>query len=333
MKNRLNSSDYQILTLYLVVNIMLLIIDYVGDGATTREFVIDIPVRICIVLFGVYVFINWWMPMVTKYKKPALFLLCGISTLIACGAISHQVGHLSAYQELGYVDDIMMYLIDKLKVGAFLLAFPLALILFKKYYEGQIALQKLQNSKKENELKILRAQINPHFLFNNLNTLDRLIDSDTLKAKKYIQTLSQIYRYLIQSKDAEFMELSAELQFAKNYIQLIHTSFGRDYQFNINIDTSLENKIIPTGSLQSLIENIIKHNKALENQTIISHIDIHDEFIRVSNELSKIKVESSKTGLKSLQERYQLLFDKKIEVIQNTKFFIVKIPIISFHNE
>lgn len=112
-------------------------------------------------------------------------------------------------------------------------AFPFALLLTKKFYEGQSQILKIEKQQKENELKLLRSQIDPHFLFNNLNTLDSLIDSDSEKAKEYINRLSLIYRYLIQTKDAEVMELQSEIQFAENYIFLIETRFGNDYKFTV----------------------------------------------------------------------------------------------------
>lgn len=141
-------------------------------------------------------------------------------------------------------------------------------ILIKKFYEGQQELLKTQKLQKENEVKLLRSQIDPHFLFNNLNTLDSLIDSNPAKAKEYIHRLSLIYRYLIKTKDAEVMKLSSEIEFAENYIFLIKTRFGNDYEFTIEKNISLDATLIPTGALQSLLENVVKHNKSAGKNTI-----------------------------------------------------------------
>ena len=113
---------------------------------------------------------------------------------------------------------------------------PFGLVLAKKFYEGQNKILVIEKQQKENELKLLRSQIDPHFLFNNLNTLDSLIDSDAEKAKEYINRLSLIYRYLIKTKDAEVMELSEEIELAENYIFLIKTRFENDYDFKIDCD-------------------------------------------------------------------------------------------------
>jgi two-component system LytT family sensor kinase len=110
-----------------------------------------------------------------------------------------------------------------------MVGFPLMLLLIKKFYEGQQVLVETQKQQKENELKLLRSQINPHFLFNNLNTLDSLID-----------------KYLIKTKDAEVMELANEIELAKNYIFLIQTRFGNDYESNIEKNISLADKFIPS---------------------------------------------------------------------------------------
>jgi two-component system LytT family sensor kinase len=145
-----------------------------------------------------------------------------------------------------------------------------------------------EKQRKENNLKLLRSQIDPHFLFNNLNTLDFLIDSNPEKAKEYISRLPLIYRYLIKTKDAEVMELANEIELAKNYIFLIQTRFGNDYEFNIEKNISLADKFIPTGALQNLLENVVKHNKYDGTKSIKTTIQINEGWLIITNTKSKI---------------------------------------------
>jgi LytS/YehU family sensor histidine kinase len=167
-------------------------------------------------------------------------------------------------------------------------------------------------------------------LFNNLNTLDSLIDSNPEKAKEYINRLSLIYRYLIQTKDAEVMELSEELELIKNYIFLIKTRFGNDYEFTIEENIGLHDKFIPTGALQTLLENVVKHNKSDGIDPIKTTLKINQGWIIVTNTKSKAspKNESFGTGLQNLKSRYKLLSDENIQIHNMETKFEIFIPII-----
>ena len=194
--------------------------------------------------------------------------------------------------------------------------FLLGILFTKKFYENQTELSRIQKQQKENELKLLRSQIDPHFLFNNLNTLDSLIDSNPEKAKEYINRLSLIYLYLIKTKDAEVMELSSEIKYAKNYIFLIKTRFGNDYEFAIKENTSLDAKFIPTSALQALLENVVKHNQSSGKKNITTLITIDDGWLSITNSKSELgsKEDSFGTGLENLKARYQFLSDEKVQI-------------------
>ena len=187
--------------------------------------------------------------------------------------------------------------------------FLLGLLLTKKFYESQKQILSFEKQQKENELKLLRSQIDPHFLFNNLNTLDSLIDTNSNKAKEYINRLSLIYRYLIKTKDSEVMELVEEVALARNYIFLIKTRFGDDYEFEIKEEIDLEDKFILTGAIQNLLENVVKHNKSEQGNTIKTTITIQKDRLTVLNSKSNKKSanESFGTGLENLKIRYKYL--------------------------
>jgi two-component system LytT family sensor kinase len=145
-----------------------------------------------------------------------------------------------------------------------------------------------EKQRKENNLKLLRSQIDSHLLFNNLNTLDSLVDSSPGKPKGRISRLSLIYRCLIKTKDAEVMELANEIELAKNYIFLIQTRFGNDYEFNIEKSISLADKFTPTSALQSLVENVVKHNKSDSTKSIKTTFQINESWLIITNTKSKI---------------------------------------------
>jgi LytS/YehU family sensor histidine kinase len=262
-----------------------------------------------------------------------IFALLGLFTILSIGVIERVTGFLtngSSWDKFPTTYNLILYSIFN---GADSIGLPLGILITNKFYHSQIQISKIEKQQKENELKLLRSQIDPHFLFNNLNTLDSLIDSDSDKAKEYINRLSLIYRYLIQSKDAEVMELSDELQFAENYKYLIETRFGTDYSFRFNYESDVTNKFIPTGALQALLENVVKHNKA-NNKTIVTNIVIKNDSLTVSNtKASKLNKESLGTGLQNLQSRYQLLSDRNVIIENSNTHFVVSIPIIKLSEE
>ena len=131
------------------------------------------------------------------------------------------------------------------------------------------------------------------------------------------------------------MELTKEVRFAENYIFLIKTRFAKDYDFDIKNTNSLEDKFIPTGALQAVLENVVKHNKVANNTTIKTVILIEDDWLMVTNSKSNSGTtsESLGTGIKNLKARYELLSDKKDKIIETNSEYKISIPIIKLSDE
>ncbi len=333
---RLNRTDYLLLILYYAVSSALNCIEYYNDNNTLIEYLIDIPLAIVTSFLTILIFMYWLIPtFIVRNKQYILFAILGLALLSVVGTIERITGYLTAGNDFSKLTINFNYLLGSIFSATDDIGFLFGLLLTKKFYESQVVVSNIQKQQKENELKLLRSQIDPHFLFNNLNTLDALIDSDSEKAKEYINRLSSIYRYLIQTKDAEVMELAEELKLAKNYIFLIETKFGHDYEFVIEEHSSMDDKFIPTGALQTLLENVVKHSKPISAKTIKTVIQMEDQWLTVTNEKTnnKSNQESFGTGLENLRSRYQLLSDQKIEVKEDEKTFTVSIPVIGLSNE
>lgn len=331
MNTKLNKSDYVILGIFYLISAMLNVFDYLDQNATLIEYLIDIPMYVITSCLGVLIYMYFIIPRFLIQKKNyILFAVFGLLVITSIGVIERVVGFAtgnndwSKFPELG---NLILYAIFN---GSDSVGLILGIIITKKFYEGQTQISKIRAQQKENELKLLRSQIDPHFLFNNLNTLDSLIESNPTKAKEYIKKLSLIYRYLIQTKDAEVMELSDEIDFAKNYIFLIKTRFGSDYEFTIEENISLSDKFIPTSAIQTLLENVVKHNKSNGTKPIKTNILINEDWLIVTNTKSKVRVnkESLGTGLTNLKARYQLLSDEEVQIVNTATKFEVFIPII-----
>jgi|TARA_B100000767_G_scaffold199641_1_gene186591 LytS/YehU family sensor histidine kinase len=331
MNNKLNRSDYLVILIFYVISSFLIIVDYNASNNDLLEYLIDIPTTIITSYIVIVIFISIIIPKYLIQKKYIAFISISLFVLIFFGTIADTLGFLSAGNSLNKLPKWYLIILNGIYTSSNDVGFLLGILFTKKFYEGQQELLKTQKLQKENELKLLRSQIDPHFLFNNLNTLDALIDSNPEKAKEYINKLSLIYRYLIQTKDAEVMELSKEIEFAKNYIFLIQTKFGEDYEIDLEKNTALQDQFIPTGALQALLENVVKHNKATGNNTIKTSIQFNEGWIVISNSKSNQETnnESFGTGLENLKARYALLSDQQIQIYNTETNFDVHIPIIT----
>lgn len=195
--------------------------------------------------------------------------------------------------------------------------------------EAEKEIEELKQIQIQNDYQILMEQVNPHFLFNNLSVLKSLILYDKEKALTFTQNFTDIYRYVLQSKDKNSVSLAEELDFVKAYIDLHKERIGDGLQVEINIPKeSLQKSILPLA-LQILVENALKHNIASKSQPLHIVIEAKDSKISVVNNLNKKDTTySTKKGLDNITKRYKLLTDNKVEIQQNEKEFKVTLPLI-----
>ena len=184
---------------------------------------------------------------------------------------------------------------------------------------------------KKNELDLqnraLRSQLNPHFLFNNLNTLSGLIEENPLIANEFLKEMSDMYRYILNSTDKEVVSLSEEIQFAENYNCLLKKRFGKN--FNYSIDVSDINYMLPPISLHLLLENIVKHNRIDNEHPMHFTIQQSGDYLTVENRINlKSNVDSTKKGLHILAEQYKFLTKKTIVIRNENNLFLVKLPLL-----
>jgi hypothetical protein len=196
-----------------------------------------------------------------------------------------------------------------------------------------------QSMKREFELReqnlifqneTLKNQVNPHFLFNSLNTLSSLVNTEAAVAGQFIAKLSVIYRYILDNSSKIEVPLKEELKFIRDYFYLhqIRNEGKIELEININ-DEGYSHKILPI-SLQLLIENAIKHNMATQNSPLIIKVYLEEHNIVVKNNVQKMatQVVSTKIGLKNLNERVRLVTGKEIIVTETEDLFSVKAPLI-----
>lgn len=194
--------------------------------------------------------------------------------------------------------------------------------------------QQLKTENLKNQYETLKNQLNPHMLFNSLNTLYALVRENPDKAQDYISQLSKVMRYTLkQDSDIErsTISLQEELNFINSYIYLLKMRFEENISFVFDIDNSLLMKKIPRMAIQLLVENAVKHNEiSNRNPLHITIRTIGDETLEVANNLQPRRGTTTSTGigLNNLRKRYRLLFNKDIEIQEKeNNIFSVKIPL------
>lgn len=192
----------------------------------------------------------------------------------------------------------------------------------------QLKLNELENQKLQLQLKNLTAQLQPHFFFNSLNVLSELIHIDTQKSDKYIQHLSNIFRYVLINQDTPVISLTDEINFIKSYLFLLKIRFDNSVEIN-HLLNNAENYTIPSLCSIIVLENIVKHNN-IEN--LIINISISDEnkalmISNTKNKKNRNEVESMGLGLTNIDKKCQLLLQKNIIVNETERVFEVRIPL------
>jgi hypothetical protein len=197
---------------------------------------------------------------------------------------------------------------------------------------SELAAEKMQKESMRSQLNSLKSQLDPHFLFNNLNILSALIDSDTQRSKMFVDKFAEVYRALLQSKTSDdLIPLSEELEFIDAYMYLIRTRFDNNIQFTTNLKPEHKTRMVPPLTLQMLVENAIKHNVIKEGAPLAIHfLQLEDDYLMVSNTLNeKSEKEDRKgSGLMNIKNRYAYFTDKPVRVLKNDSHFEVHIPLL-----
>ena len=191
--------------------------------------------------------------------------------------------------------------------------------------------EQLERAKAEAELEALKNQVDPHFIFNSLNTLSHLIEERPDKALLFNDSLADVYRYILHSKGRDLVLLREEMDFLKDYFALLKIRFENAVQLNIAVDEAYYDQyLIPPISLQVLAENAIKHNEFSDTAPLVIAISREDDTLVIKNQVTRklLRKESSKTGLQNLNERYWLITKKAINITAGEQLFEVRLPIL-----
>ena len=202
---------------------------------------------------------------------------------------------------------------------------------FQLYKQSLVKNQELEKKNTQAQLDVLKNQVNPHFLFNSLNTLVSIIPEDSETAVKFTEKLSSVYRYILEIRDKEIITLAEEMSCMESYRFLLSIRFGDHIKFEFeNLDNLEDNFIVPL-SIQMLVENAIKHNIISKARPLTIIIKIENNKLLVCNnlQLKTSQIDSTGVGIKNIEQRYKLLVNKTISVKQSAEQFCVELPLLT----
>lgn len=205
-------------------------------------------------------------------------------------------------------------------------------LMHSRVQEGELKAEQLQKENILASYQALKAQIEPHFLFNSLSVLSSLVYKDADLSADFIVKLSKTLRYVIEKNEAHLVKLSSELEFLDAYFFLIKTRLDDGVFLENKLEKSfIETTFIPPVTLQLLVENAINHNKYNPNNPLKITIEKEGDFIVFINNLNlrEVMEASTKQGLKNIAKRYELISELKINIEKTKTKFIVKIPVLN----
>lgn len=293
---------------------------------------------------SIFWFYNRWLLITLRRRYDSLtdlvkrFTLQAIIILVSAPIISTVVTFLLAkLYEVTPLQDFCDPTLSQGLAATYFLTFSCLLLydaiyFFHKYKEALMEKEWIQKAHIQSQLDNLRNQINPHFLFNSMNTLMNLIPEDGQKARSYLGKLSTFYRYAVSKQEEATVPLSMEFENAKIYIDLLKERFADSLEISLPKEVSKHKHTLPL-SLQLLVENAIKHNIVSKNKPL--KIDIclsqDERYLIVRNNLQrKIQpVESTGMGLENIKKRIAFFTDELLIVSSDNNVFEVRLPLIN----
>lgn len=215
-------------------------------------------------------------------------------------------------------------------------------VIFETLYDAEYAISKYTQAEEEKEMlrqlsfraefDSLKNQVNPHFLFNCFNTVSSLIREDKERASLFLNELSKVYRYLLKNNEEGVSTVAAEMRFVHSYYQLLQTRYGDAIKLEISTHPQYDPFLLPSLSLQLLIENAVKHNILSKTEPLVIEIFTSDQgpCLVVRNNLQRraVKAPSNKIGLENIRMKYELLHQQGFSIREDRGTFMVVLPLM-----
>ncbi len=279
----------------------------------------------CLVILYMAVYATKYLSRFSKSVRALVFIVIIISFSILAFYLIMWIHHLILFKVVEPEREGIRYVWVVMGITSILIGW---LLVFQQKQKMDV-LEKEQLIKEniQNELMALKSQINPHFLFNSLNSLNYIIRNSPEEAVEFVDRLSFIFRYILQSSEKNLITIKDEIEFLNNYMHLAEIRYGANVQIKIDITIGFHAILIPILSLQILLENAIKHNEISKEYPLTIKVYNENEYIIVENKIQPRSDPEKSTGygLANLSKRYVLLKGKDIQ-IHKKDHFIVKLP-------
>ena len=234
--------------------------------------------------------------------------------------------------ELSFRKDVLFVypFVTMLAINTIILIICNSILATQKNKNAEIEIRELKVNNLEAQRQVLLQQLQPHFLFNTLSILKSLIKENPDEAENYSIKLSEFLRYSIQVHKSDLVTVEQELKFTNDYIDLQKVRFENSVLFDVQIPQDVYKKQLPAYALQTLVENAIKHNAFTEKRPLRIQINcVNDDAVVVSNNKMHAKaVDTMGTGLKNLNQRYQIIANKNIEIMNTKDEFSVTVHLL-----
>jgi sensor histidine kinase YesM len=274
--------------------------------------------------------LNKWLPFNKGvYLRISVQLLVGVLILSGLRSLSIYIAREYLPFQLNKVTIIM------LTVTNILLAIGISMVFISEHFirqwkESLVALERVDKEKAQLQYHHLKNQVNPHFLFNALTSLDALVKTDAELASNYIGHLSRVFRYVLEQKENTVVSIATELQFLHHYLSIQQIRFGEAFQVNITLTEEEKEMRIVVTTLQMLIDNAIKHNEIQQRNPLLVRIFVTGDWLVVENhKIDKQLMETStRQGLKQLTDLYRYLSSNSVIIEDTHSTFSVKVPLL-----
>jgi hypothetical protein len=205
-----------------------------------------------------------------------------------------------------------------------------SIFFYDRWKKSILETEMLRRQNIESQLEGLKSQVNPHFLFNSLNTLAYIIPENPERGVTFVQKLSRVYRYILEIRDKQIISLAEELQFLNSYIFLLKERFGENLTISLNVPAKLDQYQVVPLSLQILFENAIKHNIISGEDPLLIELWVENGRVIVRNNLQRKlqKMHSTRLGLQNIKNRFAYFTNEEVIISEADGFFTVSLPLI-----
>jgi len=279
-------------------------------------------------------FFNWRQKHALRFLVQCVLLYVVGLVLVA---IYSEMFLISIRSKLSYTQFWLMYKDEFFKTVLilFILVFVYSILDFVVYSYNQMKEEEVRSAEMMNnqlnlQFEALKSQLDPHFLFNSLNTISSLLYKDAEKAERFIRMFAESYRFIFKQNDQPLIPLEKELNFVQAYNYLLEVRFQEAYELKINLPESILKSYVPPLSVQMLVENAIKHNLISQTMPLAVEIESDKNYLCVKNNINPLREqpESFQIGIENIKKRYSFFTNESV-LLDKNEHFKVSLPLIS----